>query len=61
MSNKLVKKINAIQTANTRNLFLKTDYNIKIDEIEKKILDHDHDKYYTTQIFNKSTADNFAS
>ena len=29
--------------------------------IEKKILDHDHDKYITTQEFNKLTADNFAA
>ena len=27
---------------------MKTDYNTKINEIEKKITDHDHDKYITT-------------
>ena len=34
----------------------KADYNIKLSEIENKITtDHDHDKYITTQEFNKST------
>ena len=36
-----------------------TDYSTKINEIEKKITDHDHDKYITTQEFNKLTSDNF--
>ena len=35
--------------------FKKFDYNTKIDEIEKKIIDHDHEKYITTQEFNKLT------
>ena len=39
----------------------KTDYNTKIDEIEKKITDHGHDKYITTPEFNKLTAENFAA
>ena len=39
----------------------KTDYNTKINEIEKKITDHDHDKYITTPEFNKLTAENFAA
>ena len=30
-----------------------TDYKTKINEIEKKITDHDHDKYIATQEFNK--------
>ena len=34
--------------------------NTKINEIEKKITD-DHDKYITTQKFNKLTSENFAS
>ena len=51
----LVKKVNAIQTTDTSNLVKKTDYNTKISEIEKKITDHDHDKYITTQEFNKLT------
>ena len=32
----LVKKVNAIQTNDTSNLVKKTDYDIKISEIEKK-------------------------
>ena len=35
----------------------KTDYNTKINEIEKKITDHSHDKYITTPEFNKLTAE----
>ena len=38
---------------------MKTDYNTKINEIEKKITDHDHDKYITTQGFNKLTSEDF--
>ena len=44
---------------NVSNLVKKTDYNTKICEIEKKITDHDHDKYITTPEFNKFTAENF--
>ena len=39
----------------------KTDYNTKDKEIEKKITDHEHGKYFTTQKFNKVTAHNFAA
>ena len=39
----------------------KTDYNTKINEIEKKITDHNHDKYITTPEFNKLTSQNFAA
>ena len=40
----------------------KTDHNTKIIEIENKITtDHDHDKYITTQEFNKLTSENFAA
>ena len=38
----------------------KTDYNTKINEIEKKISDHNHDKYITTPEFNKLLSQNFA-
>ena len=31
----------------------KTDYKTKVNEIEKKITDHNHDEYITTQEFNK--------
>ena len=36
----------------------KTDYNTRINEIEKKITDHD--KCITTTKFNRLTAENFA-
>ena len=39
----------------------KTDYNKKINEIEKKITEYDHDKYIATPEFNKPTAENFAA
>ena len=41
--------------------FKKTDYNTKINEIEKKTIDHNHDKYITTPEFNKLTVENFAA
>ena len=37
----------------------KTDYDTKISDIEKKIADHNHDKYITTQEFNKLTTEDF--
>ena len=47
---------------NVSNLVKKTDYNTKISEIENKITtDHDHDKYITTQEFNKFTSENFTT
>ena len=42
------------------NLVEKTDYNTKINKIEKKITDHEHDKYITTPEFIKLTSENFA-
>ena len=45
----------------TSNLVKKVDYNTKINEIEKKIADHYHDKYITTQEFIKLTSENFAA
>ena len=53
----LDKKVNAIQTTDIKQLL----YNTRIFEIENKILDHDHDKFITTQEFNKLTADSFAA
>ena len=44
---------------NVSNLVKTTDYHTKISEIEKKITDHDHDKYITTPEFNKLTAEIF--
>ena len=43
------------------NLVKKTDYNIKINQTEKKITDHKHDKYLTTPEFNKLTSEIFAA
>ena len=34
----------------------KTDYDTKINELEKKLTDHDHDKYITTPEFNNLAA-----
>ena len=33
-------------------LVKKTDYDAKISDIEKKVTDHDHDKYNTASEFN---------
>ena len=41
------------------NLVKKTDYNININEIKKKITDHNHDKYITSPEFNKIMAETF--
>ena len=46
---------------NASNLVEKTDSNTNINEIEKKITDHDHDKYIITPEFNKLRAENFAA
>ena len=43
------------------NLVKKTDYNTKINKIEKKINDHNHDRYSTTPDFNKLTAEKRAA
>ena len=40
-------------------LVKETDYNTKISDIEKKITDHDHDKYITTLKFNSMAASTF--
>ena len=42
-------------------LVKKTDYDTKINELEKKLTDHKRDKYITTPECNKLTAENFAS
>ena len=41
------------------NLVKKTDYNTMITENEKKLIDHNHDKYITTPEFNTLAADVF--
>ena len=40
-------------------LVKKTDFNTKMSDIEKKITDHNHDKYITTPEFNTMVADVF--
>ena len=42
-------------------LIEKIDFNTKINEIEMKITDHNHDKYITNPEFNKLTAESFAA
>ena len=46
----MVKKVNAIQTIETSDLIKKADYDTKVDEIERKI--PNHDIYITTTGFN---------
>ena len=41
------------------NFVMKTDYDTKINDIEKKITDHKHDEYVSTLKFNKLAADVF--
>ena len=54
LHDELVKKVNAIQTVDTSNLVKKTNYNIKVSDIEKKITVHDYsNKYITAQKFNR--------
>ena len=54
--------MNAIENKipNVSSLVKKTDYDAKIYEMEKKLTDHDHDKYITTPELNKITAEIFA-
>ena len=46
-----------LKKPNVSNLVKKTDYNTKINEIEKKITDHNHDKHITTPEFNEFMAE----
>ena len=46
---------------NVSNLVKKTDYETKVNKIEKKITYHNHDKYITTPEFNKLTVEHFAA
>ena len=50
---------NDVAKKDVYNLVKKTDYSTKISEIEKKITDHNHDKYITTSEFNKFMAEIF--
>ena len=49
----------ALTTVENSSLVKKTNYNTKISEPEKKITDHNHDKYITTIEFNTLTASVF--
>ena len=55
--------LNAVENEipSVSNLVKETEYSTKINEIEKKIADHYHDKYITTPEFNKLTSENFAA
>ena len=44
---------------NVSNLVKKKEYDTKTNEIEKKLTDHDHDKYIITAEFNKLSAEVF--
>ena len=57
----LAKSVNIIETIDTINLAKKADYNTKVSEFEKKIIDHYNGKYNTTQELNKLTTKRFAS
>ena len=50
-----------LQIPNLSNLVKKTDYDTNVNEIEKKIIDHNRGKYITTSEFNELTAENFAA
>ena len=59
-----ITALNAVENKipNVTNLVRKPEYNTKISEIENKItIDHDHDKYTTTQEFNMSTSERFTA
>ena len=53
--------LNAVENKipSVSNLVKKTDYNTKINEIEKKMTDHNHDKYITIPEFNRLTKETF--
>ena len=53
--------LTAVETKipNLNNLVTNTDYNTKINEVEKKVINHNHYKYITTPEFNKLTTKNF--
>ena len=55
--------VNAVENKipSVSNLVGKTDCNTKINEFERKITDHNHDKYITTTEFNKLTSEKFAA
>ena len=54
----MVKKVNVVQTIHTSDLVKKPTTIKKIEDIEKKI--PNHDKYITTNEFHKLTREHFA-
>ena len=56
----MFKNINAIQNADTNNLVKKLTTTQNLVKLKKK-LDHDHNKYITTQKINILTAENFVA
>ena len=44
---------------NVSSFVKKTNYDTKISELEKKVIDHNHDKYITTPEFNTLSASVF--
>ena len=51
MYDELAENVHVIQTTDTCDLVLKADYNTKIAETEKKMLDQDHDIYIYIYIY----------
>ena len=45
--------LNAVENKipSVSSLVIKVDYNTKISELEKKLIDHNHDRYITTPVF----------
>ena len=54
----LIPKVNAIQAIDTSDQLKEADCNTKIEDIEKKI--PDHNKYITTLEYKKLITENFA-
>ena len=51
--------LTAVKNKTSSGLVKKTDYNTKISELEKKLTNHNHDKYITTPEFNTLAANVF--
>ena len=51
MYDELAENVHVIQTTDTCDLVLKADYNTKIAETEKKMLDQDHDIHIYIYIY----------
>ena len=51
--NEFIEKVDNTNNTDIIDLVKKNSYNKKINEIERKITDHDHAEYITTQEFNK--------